>query len=66
MKQSWIFTFGIGHLMSKYAIKINGTFDEAREKMVEQFGRKWCSQYSVREFEGDREKYFSDTTVLEV
>lgn len=41
----WYFTFGIGHLLRDYVIVINDSYIDARDKMIEQFGRKWCEQY---------------------
>lgn len=67
MKECYIFTFGIGHLMSKYAIKICDTYEGAREKMNEQFGSNWCSQYTVEEFERLKEEgHFADIKVISV
>ena len=43
--EKWYFTFGVGCLMRGYIICIEGTFEEARAKMVAQFGTKWCGQY---------------------
>ena len=34
--------------------------------MFEQFGKKWCGQYSIEEFERDKAKYFSDLKIIEV
>jgi len=66
IEKYYIFTFGIGQLMKNYAIKIFGTYDDTREKMIEQFGKKWCGQYSIEEFERDKAKYFSDLKIIEV
>ena len=45
--QLWIFTFGYGHAHPNRYIKIHGTYQEAREKMVARFGSKWAFQYSA-------------------
>jgi hypothetical protein len=50
--QDWYFTFGHGqyhrvtgeHLLGAYVV-INGTYAEARERMVDAFGTAWCDQY---------------------
>lgn len=44
--RDWFFTFGVGHpLYSKKYVKINGTYEGAREIMFEVFGRNWSHQY---------------------
>jgi len=43
--EKWYFSFGVGCLLKEYLVCIEGTFEEARAKMMEQFGRKWCAQY---------------------
>lgn len=47
----WYFTFGTDErgLQNSY-VKIEGTFDEAREKMFEAFGDQWAFQYSEEQF----------------
>lgn len=55
--RSWIFTFGMGQehdgLPMRYRfVRITGTFDEARARMVERFGKKWAFQYATEEDAG--------------
>lgn len=56
--QDWIFTFGYDHMDSrgkrlwKRFVRIHGTFHEAREKMLERFGRAWAFQYGSEEDAG--------------
>ncbi len=64
MKEYWYFTFGCGHLMHNYIIRIEGTYEETREKMCEQFGNKWCGQYSEEEVVEN--KFFKDYMILTV
>ena len=49
--KKWYFSFGIGQVMHNYVVVIGGEFCEAREKMIEVFGNKWCAQYSEQEWE---------------
>jgi len=44
-EQYWYFTFGSAHAHPNGYIKIYGTFDASRMKMVERFGEKWAFQY---------------------
>ena len=53
----WYFTFGIGHLLCDYVVVINDDYEKARSKMIEQFGRKWCDQYSEGQGKEMVEKY---------
>ena len=51
--QEWIFTFGHGHHPNhNYFVRVFGTFEEAREKMVRNFGRQWAMQYESEEKAG--------------
>lgn len=45
-RQCWIFTFGVGQEHEGFYVKIYGTHDEARKKMIEKYGTKWAFQYS--------------------
>lgn len=59
MKQYWIFTFGQGEEYGANrgkAVKIAGTYKEAREIMFEKYGNKWCGQYSEKEWNEWAEK----------
>ena len=48
----WIFTFGCGQPLGGKCVKIEGTYEEARDKMCAQFGKEWAFQYSNTEWEG--------------
>lgn len=50
IKEYWIFTFGCGHYHAGKYVKILGTFSEARQKMVDKYGRNWAFQYSGEEW----------------
>lgn len=52
----WIFTFGVGQEHGGRYVKIHGTFEEARQKMFDEFGTKWCWQYSENEWKEFEEK----------
>lgn len=49
-QNNWYFTFGNGQPYYGYFIKLYGTFNEARQKMVNAFGLKWSMQYSEKEW----------------
>lgn len=49
--EEWIFTFGYGQQHAGKCVRIKGTFGEARAKMFELFGEKWCFQYSAEEWD---------------
>jgi hypothetical protein len=55
IEQDWIFTFGCNHPHAQNYHVIHGTFEEARQKMVERFGTKWAFQYSSKEKAGVKE-----------
>ena len=48
--------------MHNYIVRIEGTYEETREKMYEQFGNKWCGQYSEEEVKED--KFFKDYIMI--
>lgn len=48
--QPWYFTFGGGHAHPQGYVRIEGTFDEARQEMFEKWGVKWAFQYNEQEF----------------
>lgn len=67
MSECYIFTFVIGQLMNKYAIKIYDTYEGARHKMMKQFGKCWYGQYTEDEFERLKEEgHFTDIKVISV
>lgn len=43
--EKWYFTFGCGQQHENCYTVMEGTFNEAREKMIAKFGTKWCMQY---------------------
>ena len=47
----WYFTFGCGQKHAGYYVKIRGTFNEARKKMYEKYGKNWGFQYSEKQWE---------------
>jgi len=48
----WYFTFGMGHPNAGRFVKINGTFQSAREEMMRRYGTKWSMQYDSEEKAG--------------
>lgn len=44
----WIFTFGYGQKHAGHYVKIWGTFETARQKMIEKYGVDWAFQYSEK------------------
>lgn len=45
-RQTWYFTFGVGQVNAGRFYRVdNATFDEARDRMVANFGREWAFQY---------------------
>lgn len=48
---TWIFTFGSGQQHAGKFVKIQGTWEEARQEMFSRFGRNWSFQYSEEEWE---------------
>lgn len=47
----WIFTFGCGQKHAGYYVKIFGTWQTARQKMLDKYGRDWGFQYSEEEWD---------------
>lgn len=52
-EQDWFFTFGYSqkHGPNGYTV-FNGTFETARQQMVEKYGNKWSFQYPTAEDAG--------------
>jgi hypothetical protein len=50
--RDWYFTFGCGQLHAGHYIIFHGTWESAREQMVENFGTNWCMQYPSAEAAG--------------
>lgn len=51
VEQEWLFTFGTGQQHDGRFVRITGTHDSARARMVEVFGTAWCDQYDWRRFD---------------
>lgn len=55
---TYIFTFGSNHAtedgmsLGNYYVEIEGTYGEARQKLVEARGSKWAFQYDTKEEAG--------------
>lgn len=46
-RTTWYFTFGVGHSNAgRYFVVEDATFDEARQRMLDNFGREWAFQYN--------------------
>jgi len=56
-EKDWYFTFGFGHMYrlqsmaGKYAV-FHGTYESAREKMIEKYLFRWAFQYGSAEEAG--------------
>ncbi|WFE41912.1 hypothetical protein [Micromonospora sp. WMMD998] len=50
-EQEWLFTFGPDHGHDGRFVRITGTHDSARARMVEVFGTAWCDQYTWQSFD---------------
>jgi hypothetical protein len=48
----WFFTFGSGQQHQGRYVRIRGRFMQARHRMFEVFGPKWCGQYATAEEAG--------------
>jgi len=46
----WYMTFGWTQKHAGFYVKIYGTFNEARKKMFDKYGREWSFQYSEDEW----------------
>ena len=50
-KETWyIFTFGCGQKNEGHYVRFYGTYGEAREQMVREYGNEWAFQYSEEEW----------------
>jgi hypothetical protein len=45
MLESHIFTFGVGHALSKYYVELKGNQSDTRDEMFRLFGSNWSFQY---------------------
>lgn len=51
--RDWFFTFGIEDPALEHRfVRINGTYMEARLKMIAAFSQRWCAQYDSAENAG--------------
>ena len=50
-EQEWLFTFGSGQQHDGRFVRITGTHESARARMVEVFGTAWCDQYDWAKFD---------------
>lgn len=48
--QKWYFTFGFGQEHENCFTVIEGTYEEARDKMFKIYGDKWAFQYSEKQW----------------
>ena len=65
----WYFTFGVGQEHAGHYVKIRGTFESARNKMIVLYGHKWGFQYSEKEWksmEADPRRHWPIETELRV
>jgi len=46
MDKVYIFTFGSGQDNAGKYIRLKGSYESTRSKMIERFGNKWSFQYS--------------------
>jgi hypothetical protein len=53
----WYFTFGFGHEHKNRYVKLIGTRETARNKMMARFGTKWAMQYDEATFLPQITKY---------
>ena len=68
-KRWYIFTFGCGQEHAGKYVKIWGTYEEARQKMIDRYGDKWAFQYSEENWEkmkADIHRMYIMETELEV
>ena len=52
--EEWIFTFGCGHKYAGHCVRIKGTYEEARRKMMDKFGLYWAFQYPAEEWDNQK------------
>ena len=49
--QWFVFTFGDGQPHAGQYVRIWGTYTEARQKMVDKYGREWAFQYTNEQWQ---------------
>lgn len=64
--EEWIFTFGVGHSLEGKCVRIPGTYDEARQKMIDKYGLHWGFQYSAAEWSKMHNEWYGDFLEKEV
>lgn len=54
--ETWVFTFGFGHThprtgrsLANHYVRVPGTYEQARARMLERFGNRWAFQYETVE-----------------
>lgn len=68
-EEYWIFTFGYGQQHAGKYVKIRGTYEQARKKMFEKYGKGWSFQHSEKEweeFKNNPDRWWPMETELEV
>lgn len=50
-RQWYVFTFGSGQRYAGRYVKFFGTYNEARQQMIDLFGFEWAFQYSQYEWD---------------
>ena len=65
----YIFTFGVGQKHGGYYVKIKGTYEGARQKMFDRYGKEWAFQYSEEQWQdwlNRKPEYVEAEELLEV
>ena len=65
----WIFTFGYGQKHAGHYVRIWGTYESAREMMMDKYGAEWAFQYSEKRWDKwleEKPDYIPAETELEV
>lgn len=48
--KTWVFTFCIGRKHGGHFVKFDGSYSEARQKMIDKYGLEWAFQYSEEDW----------------
>ena len=65
----WIFTFGFGQKFAGHYVRIWGTKETSRQKMIDRYGTEWGFQYSEKRWQEWLERkpeYIPAETEMEV
>lgn len=65
----WIFTFGYGQKFAGKYVLVIGTYESARQKMIDHYGLEWAFQYSEEQWNdwmNRKPDYIPAETLLEV